>query len=261
LGVDRDQLNEAIWLGVGTPGSVAPAPTTLYSPGAEYNKKWGVLDVDQANSLLDGLGLTQKDSEGFRQRSDGQGRLRLEMVTVGGQFIEYTKVGEMIRQQWRAIGIDVDVRELERNLAFTRDTNNENQLIMWANDGSEMLLLFPRHAIPVDVAESHMGHAYARWYASNGAAGTKPEEEEMLRAFDLLRRAYASDEAGQISYAKEVWKIITEEVWGIGTVGQSPAFMGVRIVKNNMGNIPERQANAQHTRTPWTSQPSTFFFK
>jgi hypothetical protein len=37
--------------------------------------------------------------------------------------------------------------------------------------------------------------------------------------------------------------------------------MGVRIVKNNMGNIPARQTNAQHVRTPNTSHPATFFFK
>ena len=261
LAIDRDQLNEAIWLGVGVPGSIAPAPDTLYSPGPEYNKLWATHDLAQANKLLDGLGLTKKDSEGFRQRSDGKGRLRLELITVGGQFIEYTKIGEMIRQQWRAIGVDLDVKELERNLAFTRDQNNENQLITWATDGSEMLLLFPRHAIPVDAAEAHMGYAYARWYASNGAAGVKPDDQT-LKAFDLLRKAYAaSKDADQIALAKEVWKIIIEETWSIGTVGQSPAFMGVRLVKNNMGNVPDRQVNAQHTRTPFTSQPVTFFFK
>jgi hypothetical protein len=37
--------------------------------------------------------------------------------------------------------------------------------------------------------------------------------------------------------------------------------MGVRIVKNNMGNVPERQINAQHARTPHTSMPITFYFK
>ncbi len=261
LGVDRDQLNEAIWLGVGTPGSIAPAPDTLYSPGPEWNTKWATLDVAQANKLLDGLGLTKKDAEGFRQRLDGKGRLRLELATVGGQFIEYTKIGEMVKQQWRAIGIDLDVKEIERNLAFTRDLNGENQLMTWSTDGSEVLLLSPRHAIPIDAIESHMGAAYARWYVSNGASGTKPEEPEMLQAFDMIRKAYASDEAGQIAGAKDVWKIIIEQTWSIGTVGQSPAFMGVRIVKNNMGNIPERQVNAQHTRTPFTSQPSTFYFK
>jgi peptide/nickel transport system substrate-binding protein len=167
----------------------------------------------------------------------------------------------MVKQQWRKIGVVLDVKELERNLAFTRDTTNENQLITWATDGSEMLLLFPRHAVPVDAAEAHMGMAYAQWYASNGAKGTKPEDPEMIKAFDLIRKAYAADEAGQISYAKEAWKIIVEQTWSIGTVGQSPAFMGVRLVKNNIGNVPGRQVNAQHMRTPFSSQPVTFFFK
>jgi len=261
LGIDRAQLNEALWLGVGTPGTTAPSPDTIYSPGPEWNKKWAELDVEQANSILDGLGLTEKDNEGFRMRTDGKGRLQLEMITVGGQFIPYTQAGEMIKQQWKAIGIDVVIKEMERNLAFGMTANNEHQIITWANDGSEMLFLFARHALPVDPGECHMGHAFAKWYASNGTQGTKPDDPEMLRAFDLYREAFGLDEAGQIANAKEIWKIIVEQQWSIGTVGQSPAFMGVRIVKNNVGNIPERQVNAQHARTPYTSGPTTFYFK
>jgi len=261
MGIDRDQLNEAFWLGVGTPGSTAPAESTIYSPGPEYRKKWCTLDLKQANEILDKLGLDKKDSEGYRLRPDGKGRLRLEMITVGGQFIPYTQVGEMIKQQWKKIGIDVDIKETERNLAFGKTANNEHQIITWANDGSEMLFLFARHALPVDSAECHMGMAYAKWYASNGTQGKKPEDPEMLRAFDLFRKAYGMPEAEQIKAAQEIWKIIVEQQWSIGTVGQSPAFMGVRIVKNNMGNIPERQVNAQHARTPCSSQPTTFFFK
>jgi peptide/nickel transport system substrate-binding protein len=111
-----------------------------------------MLDLKQANELLDKVGLSKKDADGYRLRTDGKGRLRLEMVTVGGQFVPYTQIGEMVKQQWKKIGIDVDIKELERNLAFTRDNNNENQMITWANDGSEMLFLFPRHALPVDAA-------------------------------------------------------------------------------------------------------------
>jgi peptide/nickel transport system substrate-binding protein len=261
LGIDRDQLNEAFWLGVGTAGSVAPAPDTVYSPGPEWNKKWGVLDLKQSNELLDKVGLTKKDPEGYRLRPDGKGRVRLEMVTVGGQFVPYTQVAEMIKQQWKKIGIDVDVKELERNLAFTRDNASENQIITWANDGSEMLFLFPRHALPVDAAEAHMGIAFAKWYASKGQSGKKPDDPEMLKAFDLFRSAFGMKEEDRVNAGKELWKIITEQTWSIGTVGQSPAFMGVRIVKNNVGNIPDRQTNAQHVRTPYSSQPITFYFK
>ena len=93
------------------------------------------------------------------------------MITVGGQFVPYTQVGEMVKQQWKKIGIDVDVKELERNLAFTRDNGNENQMITWANDGSEMLFLFPRHALPVDAAESHMGDGLRQMVCLRGDRG------------------------------------------------------------------------------------------
>ncbi len=83
----------------------------------------------------------------------------------------------------------------------------------------------------------------------------------MIRAMDLFRDSFGMKEEDRIKTAKEIWKIIVEQTWSIGTVGQSPAFMGVRIVKNNMGNVPERQINAQHARTPFTSQPITFYFK
>jgi|YNPNPStandDraft_1061719.scaffolds.fasta_scaffold10621_4 peptide/nickel transport system substrate-binding protein len=261
LGIDRDQLNETFWLGVGTPGSTAPAESTIYSPGPEYRKKWCVYDPEQANQILDRIGLDKKDAEGFRLRTDNGQRLRLELITVGGQFVPYTQVGEMIVQHWKKIGIEAVVKEMERNQAFGTTANNEHQMITWANDGSEMLYLFPRHALPVDPVECHMGMAYAKWYASGGTQGEKPDDPEMLRAFELFAKAPTLSEQEQIETAKEIWKIIVEQQWSIGTVGQSPAFMGVRVVKNNMGNIPQRQINAQHCRTPGSSLPPTFFFK
>jgi peptide/nickel transport system substrate-binding protein len=103
--------------------------------------------------------------------------------------------------------------------------------------------------------------AFAKWYASRGASGKKPDDPEMIRAFDLFRNAFGMKEEDRVKAAKEIWKIIVEQTWSIGTVGQSPAFMGVRLVKNNMGNVPERQVNAQHARTPHTSMPITFYFK
>jgi len=261
LGIDRDQLNEAFWLGIGMPGSTAPAEDVAISPGKEYRKKWAVLDIKQANALLDSAGLTKKDGEGYRLRTDGKGRLRIEVMAVAGQFTPDTQVAEMIKQQWKKIGIDADVKETERSLAFTKTANAEHHIMLWTVGGSENLYLFPRHVLPVDPAECHLGMPFARWYATSGALGKKPTNSEMLRAMDLFRSAAGKKEAERTKIAQEIWKIIVEECWVIGTVGLSPTRMGVRIVKNTMGNIPARQTNAQHVRTPNTSHPATFFFK
>jgi peptide/nickel transport system substrate-binding protein len=263
LGIDRDQLNEAFWLGIGTPGSCAPAEEVAINPGKEYRKKWATLEVKQANGMLDTIGLAKKDGEGYRLRTDGKGRVRIELLTVGGQFTPFTQIAEMIKQHWQKIGIEADVKEAERSLAYTRTNNSEHHILLWSVTGSENIYLFPRLVLPVDPVpmDQHLGMPFARWYASNGAQGKKPTNPEMVRAMELFRSAAGKKQPERVKIAQEIWKIICEECWVIGTVGLSPAFMGVRVVKNTLGNIPARQTNAQHVRTPNTSHPATFFFK
>jgi peptide/nickel transport system substrate-binding protein len=263
LAVDRDQLNETFWLGVGTPGSIAPADDLPYSPGAEYRNRWATFDLNQANQLLDKIGLTQKDSEGYRLRSDGKGRLQFEILTVGGAFVPWPQVAEMVVQQWKKVGIAAIMVEQERSLMERRVAANEHQMIVWVNDGSEFLYTYPTHAIPVIAGSSNsmMGPNIAKWYASNGQQGTKPEDPELLRALELFRSASGQEAEERKKTAQDIWKILVEETYSIGTVGLSPAVMGVRVVKNNMGNVPARQINAQHCRTPCTSHPPTIFFK
>ena len=67
------------------------------------------LDRKQANELLGKIGLDKKDGEGYRLRTDGKGRLRIDVMTFGGQFVQYTKISEMVRSHWQKIGIDLSV--------------------------------------------------------------------------------------------------------------------------------------------------------
>jgi len=261
MGIDRDQLNETFWLGIGTPGSVAPNESVPYSPGPEWRKRWATLDVKQANALLDKIGLSKKDGEGYRLRTDGKGRLRIELQTSAGAFIPHTQIAEMIKEQWKKIGIQADVKEHERSLFFTRIASNQHQIDVWPNDGSEVLYLFPRHALPVDPAECHLGRPIAVWYASGGTQGKAPKDPQMLKALEMFRSANGKKVQERYKIAQEIWKILVDQVYSIGTVGQSPATMGVRVVSRKMGNIPSREINAQHCRTPGSSQPSTFYFK
>ncbi len=261
LGIDRDQLNETFWVGVGVPGSIAPSETVPYSPGPSWRKKWSTHDPKQANALLDKVGLAKKDAEGYRLRTDGKGRLRIELMTSAGAFIPHTQIAEMIKEQWKKIGIQADAKEHERSLFFTRINNNDHQIALWANDGSEVLYLFPRHALPVDPVEALLGHPIARWYASNGEQGKAPKDPQLLKAMELFRSAGGKKTQERYKIAQEIFKILVDEQFSIGTVGQSPATMGVRIVSRRLGNTPARQINAQHCRTPGSSHPSTFYYK
>jgi peptide/nickel transport system substrate-binding protein len=261
LGIDRDQINETFWLGTGTPSSVVPADGNKYNPGPQYRKMWATLDVKKANEMLDKLGLSKKDGDGYRLRADGKGRLRVEIMTLGGQFVQYTQIAEMIREQWKKIGIDLTVQEVERSLALKRTAANEQQLGAWNNDGSEHLFTFPLHVFPFELAAvASSGPLYVKWFHSAGAQGKEPEPR-MKELMEKWKKAFGVPEKERIQLGKDIWKIAAEEVYIIGVIGMGPASMGVRVVKNNMGNIPSRQYNSPDGKTPGISRPATFFYK
>jgi peptide/nickel transport system substrate-binding protein len=259
LGIDRDQLNETFWLGVGTPGSPAPGENMPQSPGPEWRKKWSTLDVKQANALLDKIGLSKKDSDGYRLRTDNGQRLRLEVIAIAA-FLPYPKLSEMVADQWRKIGIQADVKEMERGLGYAKMNNNEHQLFVWNNGGTELLYLFPLWAVPT-IPGAAFGPEYAAWYSSGGKQGKKPEDPNILKIMDLYTEASGLKADGRNKNAQEIWKILVDQQYGIGTVGQSPAGLGVRLVSNKLGNIAGRVCNSQHCRTPGNSHPETWYFK
>jgi peptide/nickel transport system substrate-binding protein len=261
LGIDRNQLNETFWLGVGTPGSAAPSVTLPQSPGKEWRTKWSTYEPAKANQMLDAIGLSKKDSEGFRVRTDNGERLRIQVQAVKA-LLPWPQQAEMIAQQWRKIGVQADVRELERTLAMTRTRNNEHQIMIWTNGGTELIYLFPRHALPVDTTEAFMGPEFAKWYVSNGAQGREPTDPNMRKILDLYRAAAGQKEqSDRDKTAQEIWKLLVDQQYSIATVGESPAQFGVRLVSNKLGNIPARVCIAQHCRTPSSSHPETWYFK
>ena len=68
-------------------------------------------------------------------------------------------------------------------------------------------------------------------------------------------KAGTQEREQRIETGKEIWRIVVEETWGIGTVGLSPAVLGVRVVKNTLGNVPQRELNSNYVRTPSSSHP------
>ena len=259
LAVNRDQINEIIFLGIGVPGSAVVAETSVFNPGPEYRSMWSTYDPDQANQMLDEIGLTEKDAEGFRLRTDNGERLIIELPTIPA-FIQFTQLAELVKQDWAKVGVFANVVEQERNLVTGRRDSNELPVFVWQNDGTDELFTYPAHAIPV-VPFAGTGPAFGAWYSSGGTQGIEPTNPSVIKVQELFTQGLNATPEERVKIGQEIWKIITDEVWTMGTVGQSGAFMGVRVVKNNMGNIPSRHFNIQAGQTPNISRPATFYFK
>ena len=262
MGIDREQFNEIWFLGLATPGSPVVDDGSPENPGKEYRTMWATLDVAKANELLDGLGLDKRDADGFRMRKDGAGPLRIE-VQATSAFLPWPKHAETLKEYWENnLKIRIDPVELERSMFTTRNTNDEAQLTLWMNGGTEQLYLYTDHALPISSA-SQQGARIGKWWQSSGTDpdGMEPPEPRMKEAFELLGKASGMKLEGRNKNAQEIWKIVIDEQFSIGTCGLSPASLGCRIVNSKMGNVPARHANAQHMRTPSGSHTPCLYYK
>jgi peptide/nickel transport system substrate-binding protein len=259
LAIDRDELNQIFWLGIGQPRTIVPSDDNPYNPGPEYGLLWATHDPDKANAMLDKIGLTKKDSEGYRLRTDGKGRLTLEVLIYAASGMPYTQICELVHSHCQTVGIDLQVNEVERSLGETRIQGNEHQMMAWVGDGIDHLFSFPNTVLPMSPG-ALSGPEWGLWNTTNGQRGTKPDPW-MVKVMENYKRAFSLKFEDRVALVKEIWALLVDNVHAIGTVGLSPAFMGVRVVKNTMGNVPARQYNSPDVRTPSVSKVMTVYFK
>ena len=256
LAIDREAINETIFLGIGKVRSAVPPAGTPFYPGPEYETRYAVFDARKCNRILDQLGLKKRDAAGFRQRSDGNGRLMFKLSLMGNAFMDTPAAAELIEQQWSAVGIKVDLAVEERSLYQVRRDGNEHQMTV-TNGGTPNLWIYPT------MVPCNTWCAYAvgvgRWYETGGQAGTAPTGD-LARLIDLYDRGKQVPFAQRIELGREIWRIIADNVYYIGMVGQSPAGNGVVVVKNNFRNVPAIAPNDPVIQNPGIARPEQFFF-
>ncbi|HEV8637034.1 MAG TPA: ABC transporter substrate-binding protein, partial [Chloroflexota bacterium] len=259
LGIDRNQLNEIFWLGQGEPGSAAPANGNQFLPGPEYRTLHSTLDPKKANELLDSIGL-KKGPDGMRQRTDGKGTLVLTITTVGAAFVNWTGIAEKVAQDWaKNIGVKANVEQVERSLMTRRLNANELQIRVWSNDGSDNPFTYPFHILPISDG-SGWGPMYGTYYQTGGKKGVKPDGDA-AKMLELYEKAKGTPPAERVALGKEIVKIYTEGAYVIGTVGVSPALLGIVVQSNKMGNVPDDIPGSTPGQTPGNGRPEQFYFK
>jgi peptide/nickel transport system substrate-binding protein len=265
LACDREQINETFMYGTGLPSAAVPAPQGKYYPGVEWSQRWAVRDLEQANLLLDSIGLTERDSQGYRLRRDRTDRVRLVCSTLHDQF-DYPAVSEMLRDQWLPIGIDLDTRIIEQTLWLQRAMSGEMQVTLQFT-GAEDPFTFPDFLFPYNqfASGSVVGPEFARWFQSNGASGVRPPDE-IVAIMELWRhgRLAPPDErirVGQERVGQELIRRHVDLVLSIGLVSSGLSIYGIHIAKKALGNVPRRFVNTHVVRSPATALPMTFFYR
>ena len=121
LAINRKELIDTIYYGY--------ASLPLDTVGEEFSK----FDVAKANQLLDEIGLTEKDADGYRKYPDGK---TIEILNEHGAHApDIAPVSDLVTQYLKAIGLKVTVKQIDSSLWGTkRDANQIQTTVFWSHD-------------------------------------------------------------------------------------------------------------------------------
>ena len=255
--INRDQIKESVFLGLGEARQGVPAPWHPYFPGDEHAKKYTQYKPDEANKLLDGMGLSKKDAQGIRLMPNGK-PLIMELSVVPA-FAAWPDTAQLIAKDWEKVGVKTVVQIRERGLHFKMREANELQTEMWNEDTTAFP--FTGNAKP-DVRNSPIlttGPLFKQWYDSKGEKGMEPPAP-IKKIVELVDTARTVGPDGQVKAAQEIFRIWADQVYEVGTIGLTPMVQGVVVVNTRLRNVPTTLGNDWPLRSPGNARPEQFFF-
>jgi peptide/nickel transport system substrate-binding protein len=257
LAINRDQIKESVFLGLGEARQGVPAPWHPYFPGAEWAQKYTEFKRDEANKLLDGIGLTKKDAQGIRLLSNGKpATIEISVVPAFGAWPD---VALLVGKDWEAVGIKTIVQIRERALHFKMGENNELMSEIWNEDTSAFPYTGNAKVDPRNAPILTMGPLWRRWYATNGKDGMEPPPE-MKRIVEIIDKARTVGPEEQVKLSQELYRNWAENVYEIGTIGLTPMVQGVVVVGTKFRNVPTILGNDWPLRSPGNARSEQFFF-
>ncbi|TDQ86436.1 peptide/nickel transport system substrate-binding protein [Dongia mobilis] len=236
LGVNRHEINQAIYYGLGKEGAnTVQEMSPLFR--SQYRLSWSVFDLSTANRLLDEIGLTERDDEGYRRLPDGR-RMTI-IIETAGESTEETDILQLIKDSWRELGIDIftkpSQREVFRDRIFTGETIMS--VSFGVDNGIPTPDMSPKEFAP-STQQQYMWPKWGQYIETQGASGTPIDLPEAQELADLLAQWRGSADADE---RREIWDRIlaiwSEQVYSIGTVTNIPQPV---IVDKSIRNLPDQ---------------------
>jgi peptide/nickel transport system substrate-binding protein len=247
--INRDEINEICFFGIGKPRQLCPPPASPFYSAA-YERAYIDYDPAKANALLDEMGLT-KNKSGVRLRPDGVPiTVYIETTSMTGN----NRLLEMVAAYWTAVGVKTDVKMTARQLFYARKSALMHHVGVWWPGDELIPVIDPRWFLPFS-AESIHAIGYARWFNSGGKTGIEPTGD-IRTCIELYQQIQQTpDEAEQRRLFAEIIKLNQKNLWVIGTIGEMPAIM---LKSHSFRNVPEVAVSGWIFRTPGNTAPECY---
>ena len=128
VAINRDEANEVVFFGLGTPQQYvgfSPLPDFVDASWKEHMAQY---DPDLANAKLDEIGMMDVDGDGIRELPDGSPlvlNMNFSTQGVAGQLVE------LVAQYWAEVGISSNVKEVTPDEYRSAQSANKLDIMIW----------------------------------------------------------------------------------------------------------------------------------
>ena len=288
LAYKRSDARTAVYFNTGDPTTGTMSPKALEfqdDKGGKVYRQWRDsyvgFDPDQAEKLLDQLGLKDTDGDGMREFPDGS-KLKLRLELAGDATDDMVQTSNQRSRDWKAIGIDATTSPVPPDgvndeWAAGRYMTHQN----WEVGDGPNCLIFPQWLVPME--NSRWAPLQGQMYASRGTPAYTSEKNvdpwkrkpprimpakgsAVAKLWRLLEGANVEPDALERTHA--VWNMIKVHVqegpFFQGTVSNYPQPI---IVKNGLHNVPTKEqlylggfVNPTTHPVPAVYDPEAFFW-
>ena len=257
LAVDRTDINDSVYFGMAIEGNNTILPASpLYRE--RYTTKWATYDPDQANDLLDGLGLTERNEDDIRLLPNGE---PMELILESaGEGSEQADVLQLLGESWLDIGIKLHTRVLQRETFRNRVFAGSTVMSVWSGleNGVPSADSSPHELAPTSQIQYHWPK-WGQYYETRGKSG-KPIDLAVAKKLSELNEAWmtATHEEQKLEIWNEMLDLYCDQVFSIGIVS---GILQPVVVSNRLRNVPE---NGIYNWDPGSHfgiyRPDTFWF-
>ncbi|MBW9113277.1 ABC transporter substrate-binding protein [Rhizobium cauense] len=236
MAINRHEINMVAFYGLGKASADTVLPDSpLFRP--EYAEAFIAHDPDQANKLLDELGLTNRGDDGIRLLPDGR-RAEITVETAGESNLD-TDVLELVRDHWREIGLALYTRTSQRDIFRSRAMSGTIMMSIWygIENGVATADMSPGQLAPT-LDDQLQWPLWGMHYLSAGQEGSAPDLPEVQQLVDLLNRW---GETARFEEREVIWHqmlaLYTQQVFSIGLINSTlqPILRSARLQ-----NVPDK---------------------
>ncbi|KKB11849.1 hypothetical protein VE25_10740 [Devosia geojensis] len=230
--INRQEIIDIVHQGVGEPWQAAPRPDTpLYSE--RLAKQYTEYDPDLANRMLDAI-LPDRGANGMRTYSDGT-PFTFVLEASDAHGLRFPDAAELVVRYWQEVGIDAQVRVMDRALLDQRRIANVQDAMIWRGFGGSLdAIVDTRWYVPV-TGNSNFGIPWTQW-AEGEAGGIEPPQSVKDHMAMYREVALTPTLEGQIEKYGELLEVSADQFYVFGISLRGPGF---GIVKTDLGNAPQ----------------------